>query len=506
MEYSVYSSVKYGYILVPEHLETGYFTATKGPMTKVLSPPTSMNKIKNVALLKRKSTSLIPMLILVGNKDKKLSITEYIRRNLADWEISLEKANHFKKQLLNQPNSNNNDSETKQVVSDVLEKHPESLKQDNRVKENNDDIQENTLSQLSLLDSVNSKPLPANVIVDSTSAEKPYLSTHINYYLKDLGLHPFNQNVLVDLDKIFRFSTKGDSLAKLLVLEKTDDYDFSSKLLQNENMAYAMMRLGYREFTNTTTHLAGTFFETLLQVAHKQGNKKVLDLLLDALVGRVSQWEEESNELLFDLEGENTPISRGSKEENKTAESPKERPLDVIEKTTEISFKEISPPSKIVVHESDNGFTFEFQDASREKISNECLSKSDECIEQDRVVFEKELTNSELKYAQGLEDIEKEDFKLNPNRENHSFVVSYILVEKLLNILRGLGVTKGEITDYVGIGIPASKFTKLSSASINVHAKLIRLGLLALAAGDDEEPLKTLRNIANKRKEETVNA
>lgn len=498
MEYSVYSSTKHGYILAPKHLETNFFTIAKGPMFKVHGD-TTMKRIKHVALLRKKSTSLIPILITVNEKDKKLSIADYIRKHMTEWDISFEKANLLKRQLANAKNEEYiEETKSAKVPKDIVKDTFSTVKKQVEISKENKDSE--------LLENIEYTPLPSNTIVSSSADERPYLSTHINYYLKDLGLKTFTQSTLLDSDKIFRFSTKGDSLAKLIVLEKTDDYEFSSKFLQNENMAYAMMRLGYKEFTGTTTHLSGTFFETLLQVAYKQKNDRVLSELLEALIGKVAYWEDEPEDSLFDSESifdeasePEGPNDTVELEENiDKSETIKDRTIKDLEDNKPQIHREVNLESAednfedkyvatISVYPSDSGdMTVVLEPITDDDFLDEGTAEV-KIREYDpsTALYSKKINLEESLAFSGLNNIQEEDAKINPDPKAEKFKVDFKLVERLLNSLSKIGVTKSQITSFVDIGVPASKFSRLTSASVNVHSKLVDLVKVTVLFGGD---------------------
>lgn len=127
--------------------------------------------------------------------------------------------------------------------------------------------------------------------VKTSKDEEIVLKRSINYYLSQLGLNPVEN---VQEYPMHFLSTKGDALIQVALLDYFTNRRTLEILSSNASMQLALGRLGFYEFLEVDTHLAGTFFEVLYACAVFQQNSDVCRKFELTLIG-----EEPMKERLF---------------------------------------------------------------------------------------------------------------------------------------------------------------------------------------------------------------
>lgn len=113
--------------------------------------------------------------------------------------------------------------------------------------------------------------------------EESVLKTSINHYLIKFGLRPIDEES--NKYPLHYLSTKGDTLLGYALLDYFTNRKVLKQLLTNESMKLALGRMGYHEFLEANTHLAGTFFEVIYACAMLQNKNEVRQKMEKVLVG-----------------------------------------------------------------------------------------------------------------------------------------------------------------------------------------------------------------------------
>lgn len=113
--------------------------------------------------------------------------------------------------------------------------------------------------------------------------EAKYLFKHLNWYLNNLGLSKIKY--VKSKEDLYYLSTVGDALINALVWDLVTSNREVKLISNNHYMQGALLRLGYPEFADVSTHLSGTFFEAIFACAFKQGNSAVIAKLKESLLG-----------------------------------------------------------------------------------------------------------------------------------------------------------------------------------------------------------------------------
>ena len=123
---------------------------------------------------------------------------------------------------------------------------------------------------------------PSPVGANSPKDEETALAYHLNYYLESLGLKQVGSCSSYRLLAYY-----GDSVASMSLASRYGYLSYS-KLLSNVNMSYSLAKLGFIEFLSIDSHLAGSFYESILACAEMQKNYEVKNTLITALIGERS--------------------------------------------------------------------------------------------------------------------------------------------------------------------------------------------------------------------------
>lgn len=136
-------------------------------------------------------------------------------------------------------------------------------------------------------------PIPFGTLVSenvNTNKEGTLLKEHLNYYLEKLGLKKIKN--ISDID-CYNLSSLGDGYFSIELKSKYKllDKSHSNLIYSNEMQKFCLMSLGFLEFINCTTHLAGTFFETIFFIAKIQNRNDVIIKLINPII-EYFEWEE----------------------------------------------------------------------------------------------------------------------------------------------------------------------------------------------------------------------
>lgn len=123
----------------------------------------------------------------------------------------------------------------------------------------------------------------------TTNNEYAVLKRSINYYLDALNLELLEVST-IESDELQTIARFGDALFDIDLkreLKKNEITNPSVKIhfSTNENMANALIRLGFYELTKTEVaiHYAGSLFEAIYWIAYKQGNFEIRKKLFETV-------------------------------------------------------------------------------------------------------------------------------------------------------------------------------------------------------------------------------
>ena len=123
----------------------------------------------------------------------------------------------------------------------------------------------------------------------TSNNEYSVLKRSINYYLDALNLELLEVST-IESDELQTIARFGDALFDIDLkreLKKNEITNPSVKIhfSTNENMANALIRLGFYELTKTEVaiHYAGSLFEAIYWIAYKQGNFEVRKKLFETV-------------------------------------------------------------------------------------------------------------------------------------------------------------------------------------------------------------------------------
>lgn len=109
------------------------------------------------------------------------------------------------------------------------------------------------------------------------------LKASINHYLIKIKLKPIDEES--NQYPLHFLSTKGDALLKYALLDYFTNRKVLTQLVTNDSMKLALGRMGFYEFLEADSHLAGTFFEVIYACAMLQGNHEIRKKMERVLVG-----------------------------------------------------------------------------------------------------------------------------------------------------------------------------------------------------------------------------
>ena len=117
----------------------------------------------------------------------------------------------------------------------------------------------------------------------SSQQEEEVLKASINHYLIKIKLKPIDEES--NQYPLHFLSTKGDALLKYALLDYFTNRKVLTQLVTNDSMKLALGRMGFYEFLEADSHLAGTFFEVIYACAMLQGNHEIRKKMERVLVG-----------------------------------------------------------------------------------------------------------------------------------------------------------------------------------------------------------------------------
>lgn len=276
----IYKSNALGMTILPAFFPVGVLAKRFGLMERVTTSVTRLMDIDNYIILRGDKIVVTP----ISPSDKNSFLVSFVSRYSDD----LEAVNDFT-------------AEYEIYPSDIYKEEDLDLPQRQLLPDNQPiPIQSSATTALLVTDKTERKKdvTPSAIYSEDRSSalnlvfaknplnsreEENILKESINYYLIEFGLKPIDKES--NQYPIHFVSTKGDVLLNYSLLDYFSERRTLKHLVTNASMQYALGRMGYYEFLEADTHLAGTFFEVIYACAWLQKRQDVVERMEHVLVG-----------------------------------------------------------------------------------------------------------------------------------------------------------------------------------------------------------------------------
>lgn len=258
----IVSNHQTGKTILPSYFPLGVFVSRFGEASRVTELVRKLSDIDNYLVLEDSKLVIKP----IREVDKQSFLTSFIMRI----EDQLERTNDFTADYEIYPSDIVFESELKPVI-----KATTSQIEDKKIPDTVEGI----------FSDIKTEPIDLYVASKSlTSAqEEVVLKTSINHYLIAFGLKPIDDDS--NQYPLHFLSTKGDALLNYALLDYFTNRKALSQLVTNESMKLALGRMGFYEFLEADSHLAGTFFEVVYACAMLQNEHSIRKRMEQTLVG-----------------------------------------------------------------------------------------------------------------------------------------------------------------------------------------------------------------------------
>lgn len=256
-----------GKTILPSYFPIGVIAKRFGYMEYVLEKVSTLHDI-DYYLVKRDEKLV---LMKLTNNDKKSYLSSFYMRK----ESEFDKVNEYTEGYEIFPADILLESEYLEYLSNEAEENGAQIIERTEIAEKDETIYSD------------SKATPIDLYIAKNSLdsqkEELVLKASINYYLIAIGLKPIDE--ASNQYPLHFLSTKGDALLKYALLDYFTNRKILDQLVTNESMKLALGRLGFYEFLEADTHLAGTFFEVLYACAMLQNKTDIRKKMEAILVG-----------------------------------------------------------------------------------------------------------------------------------------------------------------------------------------------------------------------------
>lgn len=256
-----------GVTILPSYFPIGIIARRFGEVEQVTNRVSKLTNIDRYLVLEGDKL----VLKKIKSVDKQSFLTSFTMRI----EEQLDRTNDFTTEYEIFPSDLYFEEDLKQETS-----------QNNLADSKDDNLDNQAEEQINIIYS-DSKTAPIDLYMASkplsSQQEEMVLKASINYYLTAIGLRPIDEQS--NHYPLHFLSTKGDALLNYALLDYFTNRKALKQLVTNESMRLALGRLGFYEFLEADSHLAGTFFEVIYACAMLQNEHDIRKKMEQILVG-----------------------------------------------------------------------------------------------------------------------------------------------------------------------------------------------------------------------------